>query len=50
MTKYLGDYLSEKYDLPDHRGDPAFESWAKESLVYEKKAEKYLKELRGDGK
>jgi len=50
VTKYLGDYLSEKYDLPDHRGDPAFASWAKESLVYEKKAEKYLKELRGDGK
>lgn len=50
VTKYLGNYLSDKYDLPDHRGDPAFASWAKESLVYEKKAEKYLKELRGDGK
>lgn len=50
VTKYLGRYLAEKYKLPDHRGDPAYASWAKESLVYEEKAAKHLKKLRGEKK
>ena len=48
VTGYLGKYLSGKYDLPDHREDPAYASWASESVEYEKKAALYLKKIRGD--
>ncbi len=27
VSLYLADYLKENYDLPDHRGDPAYDSW-----------------------
>jgi hypothetical protein len=27
VTKYLGDWLSENSDLPDHRGDPEYSAW-----------------------
>lgn len=50
VTKYLGKYLSDKYKLPDHRGDSAYASWTKESLVYEEKAAKILNKLRGEKK
>ena len=26
-TRYIGKYLSEHYDIPDHRGDEKYESW-----------------------
>jgi hypothetical protein len=26
-TTFLEQYLSENYDLPDHRGEPDFETW-----------------------
>lgn len=26
-TEYLTEYLKQYYDLPDHRGDPQYESW-----------------------
>ncbi len=39
-----------KYKLPDHRGDSAYASWTKESLVYEEKAAKILNKLRGEKK
>lgn len=29
VSSYLADYLSENYDLPDHRGDVNWESWDK---------------------
>lgn len=50
VTKYLGRYLSDKYKLPDHRGDAAYASWTKESLAYEERAAKILNKLRGDKK
>lgn len=28
-TKYLTEYISEHYDLPDRRGDEKYESWSK---------------------
>ncbi len=28
-TRYLTDYLTEHYDLPDHRGESGYESWDK---------------------
>ena len=27
ISSYLADYLPAHYDLPDHRGDPAYKSW-----------------------
>lgn len=27
VSEYLADYIAENYDLPDHRGDDAFNSW-----------------------
>lgn len=26
-TKYIGEYLNNEYNLPDHRGDKAYETW-----------------------
>ena len=31
ISSYLADYLSAHYDLPDHRGDPAYKSWEQAS-------------------
>ncbi|MCR5095066.1 MAG: hypothetical protein K6B72_13945 [Lachnospiraceae bacterium] len=33
LSGYLGGYLREKWNLPDHRGEPGYEEW-EESLVY----------------
>lgn len=27
LTEHLGGWLAEHYDLPDHRGDPAYSQW-----------------------
>ena len=27
VTAWLGKYLKEKYEMPDHRNDPAYENW-----------------------
>ena len=27
-TKYLAEYISEHYDVPDRRGDEKYESWS----------------------
>lgn len=27
FTSYWGEYIAGQYDLPDHRGDPAYDSW-----------------------
>lgn len=35
-TNYLMNYLCENYDLPDHRGDPAYASWADDYAAYAK--------------
>lgn len=32
-TKYLGNYISEKYDVPDRRGDENYDSWVKDALM-----------------
>ena len=34
VSRYLADYLSEHYSLPDHRGDPAYASWERSSRHY----------------
>ena len=47
VSSFLGQYLSEKYALPDHRGNPEYKSWENESKIYEEKASQWLKEIRG---
>jgi hypothetical protein len=47
VTIYLGRFLTEKCELPDHRGDPAYKSWAEESEKYEESIAPILKEIRG---
>lgn len=42
VMKHLGSYLKETYALPDHRGDPAYESW--DTYVH-RKAAGYLKKI-----
>lgn len=31
VSSYLADYLPAHYDLPDHRGEPGYESWERSS-------------------
>ena len=33
-TTWLGGYLTANYDLPDHRGDPAYQSWEENVSEY----------------
>jgi len=46
VTGYLGQYLKNKYDLPDHRGENFYRSWEEEAQKYHKKAEKCLKKIK----
>lgn len=45
VTKYLGDYLEEHYELPDHRGEEEYKNWEKEAQEYEQKAELHLEQM-----
>lgn len=47
VTVYLGRYLSDNYNLTDHRGDAAFDQWTKVAAEYDEKASQKLKEMRG---
>jgi len=35
VTSYLGRYLSENYELPDHRGEASYSRWEEDTLIYE---------------
>lgn len=39
VTAYLGKYLDKHYSLPDHRDDPAYDSWNQDLIEYEKLAQ-----------
>ena len=42
-TLYLGQYLRENFDLPDHRGDPSYAAWEEDWENYQQdKASFYL--------
>ena len=43
MTVYLGNYLRDNCDLPDHRSDPAYQEWTDLLVPYEQTIE----EMRG---
>lgn len=34
FTRYLGNYIKAKYDVPDHRGDVKYASWERDALVH----------------
>jgi len=34
-TKYIGNYLAENYDLPDHRDETSYQEWADLAQEYE---------------
>ena len=34
VTAYMGEYLAEKYDLPDHRGEAGYEEWDRLAEMY----------------
>lgn len=36
FTKYITDYIASHYSLPDHRGDPAFETWRRDAEYLER--------------
>ncbi|MGI6008342.1 MAG: hypothetical protein ACOX8E_12725 [Ruminococcus sp.] len=42
ITRYLAEYLEKHYDLPDHRGDKAYEAWERESREYKVKVKRKL--------
>ncbi|MCM1124039.1 MAG: hypothetical protein NC416_15770 [Eubacterium sp.] len=38
-TKFVGDYLVQNYDLPDHRNDSRYDSWHTTYEAYQKEAQ-----------
>lgn len=46
VTKYLGKYLEQKYTLPDHRNEKAYDSWKKEEKDYSEKEIQHLKVIK----
>lgn len=47
LTKYFGDYLDKNYDLPDHRGDSAYEKeWKDKTASYYKEIDRQFKALK----
>lgn len=34
ITKYIGDYLVERYGVPDRRGEKAYENWERDFALY----------------
>ena len=45
FTAFLTKYLTEHYDLPDHRGDARYSSWDDAILAFHEKAEKIHKTM-----
>ena len=43
ITEYIGDYITERYDIPDHRGEAAYAGWERDYKLY---TEKKNEELR----
>ena len=37
VTAYLGDYIAERYGIPDHRGEAAYADWERDHLLYTQK-------------
>ena len=49
VTRYLGNYLTQNYTFPDHRGEKTYRTWDKEYKIYEQKAVREMKVIRKAG-
>lgn len=47
VTRYVGDFLVNQYQLPDHRQEEGYESWQKGAERYEREIQEY--ELKNEG-
>lgn len=47
ITNYMGQYLTENYDLPDRRQDPAYENWNEDLELYRSLIAKQLGNFKG---
>ncbi|MBR0397517.1 MAG: hypothetical protein IJI10_04520 [Eubacterium sp.] len=45
-TAWMIDYLSTHYDLPDHREDPAYDSWNKDIKRWDKRLKSEKKKIK----
>lgn len=46
ISSYMGDYLTQTYDLPDHRGEDAYASYSKMAKIYDDIAKEKIREIR----
>ena len=37
VSKYIGKYLKENYQLPDHRREKKYEQWWQDTSLYKEK-------------
>lgn len=42
ITEYIGDYIVEHYDVPDHRGEEAYSNWERDFALYTEKKNEEL--------
>jgi hypothetical protein len=43
ITQYIGDYIAERYGIPDHRGETAYENWERDHARYTEKKNEALR-------
>ena len=46
VSKYIGNYLNDNYDIPDRRDDSDYKSWFKASREYQKDKEHYINDYK----
>jgi len=44
VTEYIGDYIAERYGIPDRRNDAAYENWARDFAAYTENKSAALRE------
>lgn len=42
LSHYIAQYLRDNYDLPDHRGDPDYDSWNDDWQIYQQDKASYF--------
>jgi hypothetical protein len=50
LSNYLGKYLSENYDLPDHRGEWKYKKWDESLMHYIDERNNYYAEIKNNKK
>ena len=46
VSTFVGDYLSENYDLPSRKKDKAYKAWNKQAKKYKKKVKEKIAEMK----